>query len=843
MNERTLSLALGALLHDIGKFMLRAGVSGKLVWNERENQEEFGYKHALLTDTFVADYVPSQWHAAVRGLAGRHHRPRTDDERIVQQADHLSAGERDDGRSSKDERPRTKHPQQLQSIFCRVHADGVTAPEPLYLPLQPMQLERGALFPGPARSSEATQRDYEALWAEFAAEMTRLRNAHEGNGNLAVYLENVQLLMQRYTWCIPAAYFGSVPDISLYDHSRMTAALAAVLADLEDGHRADGSVPVAQLIGADISGVQDFIYTISSRGATASLRGRSFYVQMLTEVVARFLLQELDLPITNLIYVGGGNVVLLGRAHDAARLEEARHKLSTVLLQHHRGDLYVATAWAPMSRDALTRGTINDTLASLHRNLRLAKQKRFAELGNAMAELFAPTGTMGTEEQLCQVCGMEDAGCTADGTTNVRKCPACVAFEELGDDLRNARYLMIRRIDAATADNVTDGPGTWEEVFKALGYAVRVEKSLHTFGQDLGSSSSVILALDDSGLSDLAPTGMRATGRRLFVNTTPLLTEPEVRDLQTNDRIDDVEYLRTGGIKPFSVLEQDAHGVKRLGVLRMDVDNLGQIFSQGLHERASLSRIAALSFAMSIYFDGWVGKIAATIGEQDGRERLYAIYSGGDDLFFVGAWDAVVDLAERIQTDLTSYAANHPGIHASAGIVLTGGKYPLAQAARDAGEAEHRAKAAGKNSISFLGQAVSWRASDAQPGFDSVKARAQEIQTWIEVQGLPKSFISILRAVDTEWRSWRSRESGTGRRYHHRDQHLFLGPWQWHLTYSLYRAAERKHNDALSQQIRDFVTAIVKGEIVTLGMTSRWAELSLRERAQEPEVYDQSRKE
>ena len=33
--------------------------------------------------------------------------------------------------------------------------------------------------------------------------------------------------MQTYTWCIPSAYYQSVPDVSLYDHSRMTAALAA----------------------------------------------------------------------------------------------------------------------------------------------------------------------------------------------------------------------------------------------------------------------------------------------------------------------------------------------------------------------------------------------------------------------------------------------------------------------------------------------------------------------------------------------------------------------------------------------------------------------------------------
>ena len=45
---------------------------------------------------------------------------------------------------------------------------------------------------------------------------------------------------------------------------------------------------------------------------------------------------------------------------------------------------------------------------------------------------------------------------------------------------------------------------------------------------------------------------------------------------------------------------------KRLGVLRMDVDNLGQIFQQGiLPERATLSRYAALSRSFDYFFSGY----------------------------------------------------------------------------------------------------------------------------------------------------------------------------------------------------------------------------------------------
>ena len=70
----------------------------------------------------------------------------------------------------------------------------------------------------------------------------------------------------------------------------------------------------------------------------------------------------------------------------------------------------------------------------------------------------------------------------------------------------------------------------------------------------------------------------------------------------------------------------------------MDVDNLGNIFADGLGKAATLSRVAALSFAISMYFEGWVGQIAEEMNVETHPERgdtLYSIYSGGDDLFQV----------------------------------------------------------------------------------------------------------------------------------------------------------------------------------------------------------------
>ena len=86
-------------------------------------------------------------------------------------------------------------------------------------------------------------------------------------------------------------------DISLYDHSRLTAAIAVAMeqyftaieitdykAYCSGSKNAEfRAMEAFLLIEADMSGIQDFIYTIPSKGALKSLRGRPFYLEMLIE--------------------------------------------------------------------------------------------------------------------------------------------------------------------------------------------------------------------------------------------------------------------------------------------------------------------------------------------------------------------------------------------------------------------------------------------------------------------------------------------------------------------------------------------------------------------------------
>lgn len=852
--ERTLiyQLAAAGLLHDVGKFALRADVGASRTWDDAARQE-YGYKHALLSADFVEKYVPARWRPEILSAVAYHHRPLTDADRIVTLADRLSAGER--VREAGDEARRTVHPRQLLSIFCSVQIpDAEAAPADAYLPLEPLQLRRPVLFPGPARAEDDVWHDYERLWQAFCREAAELREAHEGQGDIAVYLESLQLRLQRYTWCVPSAYFGARPDVSLYDHGRMTGALAAALARSgvhDDGVEKllakpdDSTVPVALLVAGDISGVQDFIYTITARGATPALRGRSFYLQMLTEAVARFALRRLDLPTMNLIYAGGGKFYLLGQQNAGELLEEIQRDVSRTFLHHHQGDLYLAISSRALQARDFYGGRIAAAWEELHEQLGQQKQRRFQELGSEMFELFEAPKRGGNADNLCSVCDREHPRVTEviageDGQDRVRKCAPCISYEEVGKALRRANYLTLRQIEPAPPGEEWE-QGTYQSALAALGMRVELADTRAEIAAGNGLSPGIFALRDDAsqppGESGLA-------GRRFLVNVTPILTAREVQELQEDRDFRAEEELAAGNVKPFSVLARQSRGIERLGVLRMDVDNLGQLFSAGLGDRATLSRVAALSFAVSLYFEGWVEKLAEAVDQAEQGQRLYSIYSGGDDLFFVGAWDAVVELALRIRADLSAYTAGHPTVTASAGIALVPPKYPLFQAARDAGEAEKAAKLLAwwdeqgqrreKDSISFLGLTLPWArfgTPDDAAGFSTAVA----LQRFLAAGEVEKRR-PLIRRLSRTYGQYREleeerRKKGEDRGHSGRPQPLW-GPYMYHAVYELSRlAGQSGAKDA--GDLLEWLQADEFRNMDQIGLAARWAELSLRREQEE----------
>lgn len=219
----------------------------------------------------------------------------------------------------------------------------------------------------------------------------------------------------------------------------------------------------------------------------------------------------------------------------------------------------------------------------------------------------------------------------------------------------------------------------------------------------------------------------------------------------------------------------DNEGFSRLGVLRMDVDNLGSIFQGGIPEtKASLSRFAALSRSFDYFFSGYLNVICA---ENERYARSFIVYSGGDDVFIVGSWDTTIDIAHQIQGDFHRYTCFNPAFSISGGIAILGAKFPIIAGAAESAEEEERAKGhecAGdkKDSISFFSMPLNW-----EKEYSTVKKLKDHIAELLYSDSLPKSFLSKImeHAMNAGFKNHKISNYQT----------------YWHLAYDLKRMEER----------------------------------------------------
>lgn len=65
------------------------------------------------------------------------------------------------------------------------------------------------------------------------------------------------------------------------------------------------------LYSMDVSGIQDFIYTIATQKVLKGLRTRSFYLEIVIEHCIDTLLERTGLTRANLIYSGGGHAYVI----------------------------------------------------------------------------------------------------------------------------------------------------------------------------------------------------------------------------------------------------------------------------------------------------------------------------------------------------------------------------------------------------------------------------------------------------------------------------------------------------------------------------------------------------
>ena len=334
-------------------------------------------------------------------------------------ADRFSARERAD--EEREAEHYTRAP--LVSIMSRLKG----AKKEYRYPLTPLTFDQNASRP--TETTEVDQDAYTRLWTTFISNFKELADSEHYTP--AAY-QTVVALLHKYTARMPSATpWGhrderTVPDISLYDHLRTTAAIAACIGreltsetevNAELRSRKDSNKKICALIKGDISGIQTFLYQILSSGAARELRGRSFYLQLLTEAIAHWVLRQLDLPLTNLLLASGGHFYILAPYSEAReKLDSLRSIISQNLWALHGGDLSCILAGISITTNDFEADNFSRKWQNVSEKIQQRKREKWSEMNpqEMFENFFEPHG---------------------DKNVNY-------GFGELGRHLREAAYLV-----------------------------------------------------------------------------------------------------------------------------------------------------------------------------------------------------------------------------------------------------------------------------------------------------------------------------------------------------------------------------------------------------------------
>lgn len=658
MTDKKLKLIVGALLHDIGKVLYRA--------DDHRNHSESGY-HFVLDETNMSD-------KEVIDQIRYHHAAHMKNATLNQDALAYVTYIADNISSAMDRREKTDgalgfvRNMPLSSIFNILNNNNEQKS------YQPMMLDqtREINFPTDKKITYS-----EGFYSEVRERIRMCLEEYQWNDE---YINSLLSILEATLSYIPSSTSTKeIADISLYDHVKMTAAIACCIYDYMEEK---GIVDYRNLLyknakefykekafmiySMDISGIQDFIYTINSKGALKGLRSRSFYLEIMMEHLVDELLFNLELSRANLIYTGGGHAYLLlpNTSKTKNALDNFEDATNAWFLENFGTALFVAGGYGVCSAEELydtPKGSYRKIFQNISESISERKLNRYTP----KQIIYLNHHTLPDGERECKICGRTDK------LHDDNKCNICWSLEKMSKQIMHGDFFTITKKDQ---DLALPLPG-----------------------------DCYLIADNNKALINRMKTDdyyVRAYSKNKLYSGYSLSTNLWVGDYASADT--------------FEELAEVATGFKRIAVMRADVDNLGQAFVRGFENKnlerdyVTLSRTATFSRKLSLFFKYHMNQLLEegcyyfTDNTSDNHKRnALIVYSGGDDIFLIGSWDDVIGFAIDLYEALNEFSQGKLSI--SAGISLYPAKFPIAVMAQETGKLEDAAKSLpGKNGVTLF---------------------------------------------------------------------------------------------------------------------------------------------
>lgn len=712
--EQVVSLA--GLLHDFGKFTNRSSNYVKNI----KNKEYKTFKHSVLSKEFICFLEEnniiesSELLENLKELVLKHHESENfskanlsvkniENEKlqrignIIASSDNYSASERRDEPVEDDKENVRWMRKPLNPIFETISLkNDVNEKKTSNFAYKLNTLNYEAIFSkdltNKTDKDSFRENSEEELYKHICSFFEEIKKIDSNSYD--IFFSQLYLLMEKYMWCIASDTQINISDISLFDHLKSTSALALASYKyhkenniLENGAQPSIETEQFKVLVGDVSGIQNFIYDgIKSEGAAKTLRGKSFFVKMISDAIALYIIKEFELSLTNIILTAGGKFyILLQNTEDSMKkIEEIKEKLNNYLYKEFFGQLFVNIVTLEANGNEIAK-KFTKILEKGNRELNWQKDKRFF---NQIREnpIF-------------------DVEYRDDGTTALDRLNE--KFKEMGGKIPKAKFIGIRY------NHKVDNNKTFEVIENMSIQFFKSKEEINASGKN--EKIDLVISLNNVEIVENYPTIVR-----FISNYAPL---KENRD----------------SLKNFENISDSAIGNKKIAVYKADVDNLGMIFSIGLKKKKnvseeelekieeseekdyrSISRISTLSRNMEYFFSYWMnsifkkGKVEISLDDRIKKEielsDIYVLYSGGDDLVIIGPWDKIIYVSYFIRKKFKEFVTENEEITLSGGIAVSHPKLRIINGIDNAGELEEKAKEIDKdkNALTLFDRSFKW---------------------------------------------------------------------------------------------------------------------------------------
>ena len=459
-------------------------------------------------------------------------------------------------------------------------------------------------------------------------------------------------------------------DISVYEHIKQSIAIGSVIFEyLTENGKLEEQEQICSnpkgfyseksmlLYSMDFSGIQSFIYgQYGKEDVLKNLRARSFYLEILMENIIDELLNKLELSGANLLYAGGGHAyfILANTEKTKTLIKDFDADVKNWMQDTFGIDLYVGTGYAQCSCNDLENqpeGAYSNCFREASAAVSENKLRRY----NASQIKILNKGKKADGERECRICH-SSYNLNSDGV-----CSICEGFAKLSGNILKREIFTV----------VNDAKKGILPIYKG-GYLSAENVSRRDGEEYLRTNKNILI---------------RAYSKNSLYKGNNYIKTIYAGDYHDADTLED--------------LVNDSIGIKRLGVLRGDIDNLGKAFVGGFDsEKQTLSKSAAFSRKLTQFFKYDINNILKNAeykipyfdseGNEGENRKIAVIYSGGDDVFVVGAWKDILEFGIDLYNNLKEYTQGTLTISAGLGMYMP--KYPISYMAEKTGELEDCSK-------------------------------------------------------------------------------------------------------------------------------------------------------